>query len=330
MEIDISSVRYDVDLITDDGTVYTLTNVLIELQWEEQKKELAQRAKLTVANIAIGDTYLIGIAKINCMVRIYGRWSGIRRLVLEGPVWEWQYESKANKELSLTVYDPMIKLQQSEDCFYYPAGMTTLAIIGDICNEWNIPYEYVWDQHITHEKQVCKARISDMIIGLLDEVSRNTGKQYVAHFCDGKLRITGRGSNKEIYVFDSRNTESTSNTLTINDLVTRVKIIGKQNKDERTPVEAVVDGDTRFGVLQKIISRDSSATLQAVMDEANALVKEHGKPDENIQVNVPDLPFVRKGDKVSVSAGNLIGSFFVDGVTHNATGRQMTLTLSRG
>lgn len=330
MEIDISSVQYEVELITEDGTLYTLTGVLTELQWEEQKKELSQRAKLTVANITIGNTYLMGIAKINCIVRIYGRWSGIRRLVLEGRIWDWQYESKANKELSLTVYDPMIKLQQSDDCFYYPAGMTTSAIIGDICNAWGIPFEYVWDQCITHEKQATKTKISDMIISLLDEVSRKTGKQYVAHFRDGKLRIAGRGSNAEIYIFDGRNTESTSNTLTINDLVTRVKIIGKQNDDGRTPVEDVVDGDTRFGVLQKIISRDSSATLQAVRDEANTLLKERGKPDESIQVNVPDLPFVRKGDKVSVSAGNLTGSFFVDGVTHNATSRQMTLALVRG
>ncbi len=168
-----------------------------------------------------------------------------------------------------------------------------------------------------------------MIIGLLEEVRQKTGEKYIAQYRDGKLLIQAYGTNSTVYRFDTANTISTNDKITINNLVTRVTILGKQDDDGRAPVDAVVDGDTRYGVLQEIMRRDGDKTLDAVKAEANNLIKDRGKPEETIQITVPDLPFLRKGDKVEVSAGNLIGFFFVVGVTHNGTVRQMTLTLER-
>jgi hypothetical protein len=111
--------------------------------------------------------------------------------------------------------------------------------------------------------------------------------------------------------------------------VTRVKIYGKADDDGRRGVEAAVDGDQSFGVLQRIILRDADKDIAAANAEAQALIDENGKPDETIQLNSPDVPFLRKGDKVEVAAGNLIGGFIVLGVSHTATTRMMTMTLSR-
>jgi hypothetical protein len=66
------------------------------------------------------------------------------------------------------------------------------------------------------------------------------------------------------------------------------------------------------------------------MDEANTVIKDRGKPEEIIQANFPDLPFLRKGDRIEVQAGNLKGFFFIEGVSHNGTTRRMMLTLERG
>ena len=46
-------------------------------------------------------------------------------------------------------------------------------------------------------------------------------------------------------------------------------------------------------------------------------------------VTSADLPFLRKGYAVEVQAGNLSGMFCVLGVSHNATTKQMTMTLMR-
>ena len=65
----------------------------------------------------------------------------------------------------------MIRLQQSEDFFYYQKGMTTQAIISDVCGKWGVPVSYQWSQSITHEKKVFNGNtISDIITGLLNEV----------------------------------------------------------------------------------------------------------------------------------------------------------------
>ena len=330
--IDIKTLEYDVELITENGVCYLLNDALIRLQWEEQISELAQRATLTVANFRIDDAYLMSLAKINCVIFIHGRWNGgSKTLLFEGTIWEWEYVSGTQKELTLTAYDRLIRLQQSKDFRYYSAGMTTQAILGDICSDWAIPLAYNWSRSIAHEKKVFNAdRISNIIISLLEEVRQKTGHKYVAHFRDGKLQIAGQGINTDVYRFDIENTVSTGDKLTINNLVTRVKVIGKQDDDGRAPVEAIVEGDTRYGILQEIVRHYGDKTLDAVKSEARALIDELGKPQETIQAKVPDLPFIRKGHAVEFCAGNLIGLFYVAGVTHMATDRQMTLVLTRG
>jgi hypothetical protein len=331
MEIDITLTEYDVELITESGVRYMLNNSLIGLAWEEQISELAQRATISLANIKIGEISLISLAKINCIIMIYGKWGGSRELLFEGTIWEWEYISSTQKSLKITAYDMLIRLQQSKDFKYFSAGLTTQNIIGDICSDWGIPFNYDWGQSLTHEKKVFSAyTISDMIIELLEEVKQKTGGKYIAYFRDGLLKIVGYGTNKIVYKFDGKSTVSTSDKLTINNLVTRVKIIGKEDDDGRVAVDAVVDGDTRFGVLQEILRRDEDKTVGDAKAEADTLIKEKGKPEEDIQVVVPDLPFLRKGDRLEMSAGNLSGFFFAVGVSHDPASKQMTLTLTRG
>jgi hypothetical protein len=329
--IDISTIYYDVELITENGTRYLLNDALIHLEWEENIRELAQRATLTVANFKIGTTFLHSLAKINCVIQIHAKWNGGgKQLMFDGTIWEWHYVSATNKELTLTCYDRLIRLQQSKDFKYYSAGMTTQAIIGDICGDWGVPFSYRWAHSLTHEKTIFNGiKISDMIIQLLEEVTQKTGEKYIVMFRGGQLQIIDYGTNNPVYRLDPTNTISTSDKLTINDLVTRVKVLGKQDNDGRAPVDALVDGDTRFGVLQEIIRRDSDKTIEAALAEANALIKQRGKPEEITQINVPDVPPIRKGDRVEISAGNLIGHFFVEGVTHMATTRRMALMISR-
>lgn len=328
--MDVALVEYDVELITESGTAYDLDNALIALAWEEQEGQLAQKATVTVANVKTGSGYLMSLAKLNCMIRIYAHWGAGRQKMFEGNIWEWNYTSAHTKELALTVYDPMIRLQQCKDIKYFSPGMTTPAMLGSICGDWGVPLAYKWSKQITHEKKVFNGEaVSDIITKLLEEVRQQTGGRYVALYKDGALTISDYGTNPDVYVFDTLNTISTTDKLSMSNLVTRVKIIGKEDNQGRVSVDAVVDGDMRFGILQEVIKRDNDKSIGTAMAEANATLKERGKPEESIMVNSPDLPFLRKGDAVEVAAGNLIGRFHVLGVSHNATQRQMTMTLRR-
>jgi hypothetical protein len=330
MAIDIKTLEYEVELISESGGRYLLTSALLGLEWEEHVSELAQRATVTVANMAIGSTYLMAVAKINCVILIYGKWGGAKTLVFQGTIWEWQYTSATQKELVIVAYDQLIRLQQSKDFKYFSAGMSTQALINEICGDWGISVSYKWRQSLTHEKKSFRAEtVSDMIIGLLEEVRQKTGEKYIAYWKDGTLEITEYGTNPEVYKFDRDCTISTIDAININNLVTVVKIIGKEDDVGRAPVDDTVTGDTSYGTLQEIVRRDTDKAVGTAKAEAEALIKTRGKPEELIRAQVPDLPFTRKGHKVEFEAGNLLGFFHVTGVTHNGTTRQMSLTLER-
>lgn len=44
-------------------------------------------------------------------------------------------------------------------------------------------------------------------------------------------------------------------------MVTRVKILGEADDDKRRPVEATVDGQTKYGIRQKILTRGKDDSL---------------------------------------------------------------------
>jgi hypothetical protein len=329
--INIKTIQYEVELITESGGRYDLTPALITSDWEESINELAQRATITLQQKRIEGTWLHALAKINCIVRIKGEWGGGGQQLFDGTIWDWGYTSATNKELVIMAYDKAIRLMQSSDFYYYSAGMTTQALISDICGQWGIPVSYQWGQSLTHEKKAFRGKktVADMIISLLEEVRDKTGEDYVIYFKDGQLKILEYGSNSPVYLLDRSGTISTTNKLTINNLVTKVKVYGRKEDAERGQVEGIVEGDMRFGTLQSIILRDSNKTVGEAMAEANALIASRGRPEEMIKWQGPALPFLRKGDKVEINAGNLIGFFYVEGVVHYGNTRRMSLTLRR-
>lgn len=329
--IDLSFVTYNVNMITEAGDIYDLTDAVTSLSWEEQEGQLAQRTTLELASeTMVNDDYLSSLLKINRILQVYADWGIGKQKVFEGIIWEWKYTHSEQKELHIIAYDPMIRLQQSRDFKYFTEGLDTQTILQEICDEWGIPLNYKWGQSITHEKKVFNGEaISDMITELLDEVRKQSDRRYIVLYRDGSLEVNGYGNNTDVYVFNTKNTFSTSDSFNMDNLVTRVKVMGKSDDDERSSVDAVVDGNLEFGILQEIVQRDSDKDLSEAQAEADTILNERGKPEEEIIVNVPDLPFLRKGDAVEMAAGNLLGTFLTLGVTHNAAEQTMTLTLLR-
>lgn len=331
MAVDIARLGYRIYLITEQGDQYDITGAVTALSWEEQEGQLAQKASMTVAaeqGTSAGS--IRSLLKLNRTLRVFGNWGEGEQKIFEGLVWEWSYEHGAEKNLSIVAYDPMIRLQQNKDWKYYSAGMDTKAMIESICSDLGVPVNYKWAHTITHAKKAFKAvAISDMITELLEEVKKQTDSPYIAIYRDGQLEINAYGTNTVMYRFGNDNTISTTDKLSMDNLVTRVKVLGKADDEGRSSVDAVIDGNLEFGVLQEIVTRDSNKDIGSAKAEAQTILSERGKPEESIMVTSPDLPFLRKGDAVEMAAGNLSGIFYVLGVSHSAASRQMTMTLMR-
>ena len=331
MELNVKTIHYEAELITETGARIELAPAQISLSWEENVNELAARANLKLQQKTLEGGWLSGIAKLNCIIRIFSSWNGgARQLMYEGTIWDWHYTSATQKILRVTAYDGLIRLSRSREFYHYQPGMSTQALVSDIFGQWGIPLTYEW-RSITHAQKSFRGRksVADMAISLLEEVRDKTGEDYVILFSAGRVVIRGYGANSLVFELDRNATVSTSNRRTLNNLVTKVKVYGKEDSGGRRQVEGVVEGDTRFGVLQDIVLRDSNTSLAEAMSEANTLIANRGIPEPTIEWEGPDVPFLRKGDYVRLRAGDLIGLFAVEGVIHRADARSMSLTLSR-
>lgn len=317
---------YAVKAFLKDGTELDLNPAVTRLSWQDPSEEVAQRATIQLAQVKLDKGYLNQLLPLCTLIQIVANGAEVFR----GIVWEWEYESSNNREITLTCYDHFIYAQNSKTFAYFPEGKSTKDIIGTICSDAGISLSYKWDS-ATHDKTVYRGNyIADQILDTLDKAKKRIGGDPVATFEKGTLTIQKAAYNKPVYFFKATDSAMlTSERMTMDGLVTKVAIYGAENEDDRRQVEAVVTGKTEYGTLQDIVMMTSSSTLAEAKKEAQTILQEDGSPKRTISAEVPDVPEIRKGWKIRIEAGSLIGYYIVKGVTHDATTRSMNLELKR-
>lgn len=324
-EVDITKLKYSVKVFFSSGEGMDLTGLCTSLTWGDEKDSIAQKAEIKLANIKIDKGYISDLIELCTQIVIFVN----EEEYFRGIVWDWNYTSALEKELSFTAYDKMIYLTQSKGNTYYSSGKSTQFLVEDICSQWGINVQYEWESW-THGKTPLKdMEISRQLTTVLDEAQTKLDSKYVMLFEKDTLIIRKKGSNEDIYYFHGKNVESTTDRLTLQGLVTKVLVYGKSEEDKRPPLLKTVDGDLEYGVLQEIVTKDSNKTLDDAEKEAQNILKEKGKPEENITVSTIDVPMMRKGDKIKLVAGNLSGYFIVEGVSHDGFSKTMELELER-
>lgn len=307
-----------------DGGRIDLTGALEELDWGEQRGEIAQRATIRLARVAAGDgTPLNELLPLLTHVTILAK----GREAFRGVVWEWEWTSGAERSIALTCYDKFIYAQKSKDNLYIPKGKGTKYVLQKICDKWGIALSYAWREH-KHKKLIYRgSTVAEMIFQTLEDARLALDEKYAAFMEEDVLKVFKPGWNEDVYVFRSEDGTacSVSHKSTLDNLVTQVIVTGKEKKG-KIPVKATVKGDTGYGVLQEIVSMNGN-NLKDAKKEAQTILKERGKPEDAIQLEAPDVPGIRKGHKVKVEAGTLSGYYIVLAATHSAKSRAMNLEL---
>ncbi len=323
--IETSKIKYTVKAVLQNGDILDITGLVTSLSWEYQKNALAAKADIRLANTKIKQGYITDLIKLCTPVYIFAN----DKEVFNGIVWDWSYTSAADKDINIVAYDKMIYLTQSKHNSYFSSGMSTQTIVESICNEWDIKVNYEWESW-THGKTVINNKVvSEHITSVLDEAQTKLNSKYVAFMNGDVLEIKKRGYNEDIFYFNTQNVVNVKDSLSIQKLVTKVIIVGKSEENSRPPLIKTVDGKTNYGILQEIITKDSNKTLDDAEKEAENILNENGKPEETISVNTIDVPEIKKGYKIKLVAGNRAGYFFVEGVSHYATDKTMSLELVR-
>lgn len=326
--INLAGIKYYVTAMLSDGTQLQLENVVENLAWEENENEISVRLNLTLRDIPYEKTRLAAMLPLCTAIYVYYSTAeeGKRIEVFRGTVWEWEHSDTHNDAIVLTCYDMLYYLQKSTDSKYYAKGKTTKAICEDILTSWNVPVGAFTGPSFTHEKTLYKSKtISAMLEEALEEAKKKTGKKGVIRANEGKCDIVTQGENADVWGFNaSTNLVEVQDKYSMVNLVTRIIITGKDDKEGRPKVEATLDGKTEYGILQQYKSM-GSAKLEDAKKEAQEVLDEKGKPERTITLQAPDAPWVRKGDKINVTTDTLKGDFYVLGISHNATSGTMQM-----
>lgn len=325
--IDVSKITYSLVFLSPSGGRVDLSPFLRSLGWEENDGELAVRLEAEIQNAQAGGKWLHQLVPLGGQVLLYADWGGGLQEIFRGTVFSWDYRTDPLGHFTITAYDQLIYLTKSKDDRYYKAGTTAKAIIQDIAKAWGIPLGTVQGPDTALAKQVFRGdTLADMITSVLAQAKKRGAGKWIVRSKQGKIDVIRPGQNNPVYSFAAdTNVNSVEDHQDIEELVTRVKIVGAEDKEGKAPVVAKLDGKTEFGVLQEVVYQRQYDNLAAAKSAAQDILKERGQPRKRRRVQAPDLPFLRKGDKVKVVAGTLNGYYIVSSVTHDATNRVMTL-----
>lgn len=331
--IDPTKYTYRLVVETEKGEKYDITKLVEDLGWEELENELASRLSCKSKNDKTSKGRLSSIAKPGCYLYLQYRYkSGSAKEAIRGRIVEWNPSSNADSQsLGLKAYDNLYDLQESEDYIYYPSGSSTKQIISDFFSKWSIKLSKYNGPNIVHGViKEDKKKLGSIIKEILDEARKKGGGEAVIRSVQGNTQILSVGSNKDIYCFlENKNVTSTSHKISIAGMVTRVKILGEENDDGRRPIEATVDGKTKYGIRQKIIIRGTNESIAEAQKEAKEVLKEEGIPEETIKISAPDVPVIRKGDIVYVKMCTGSGFCQVLSISHDCDKMEMKMSLKK-
>lgn len=329
--IDISKIKYRLVVMTESKKQYNIKEFVEDLGWEENDGELATRISFTAKNEKTSAGLISSLAKPGCLVGVFATDGSIDEEVARGYVTNWKPLLSGSKDkVDITCYDELYNLEESQDLIYYSSGIGTKSAITQIFDNWQIPTEKYDGPDVTHGKLAYKTEsLADVLLDILDDAKKKGGGDAFIRAAKGKVSVLQWGSNKTVYHFEVDNTKQVSHKMSTAGMITRVKVIGQEDDDGRSSVEAVVNGQTKFGIRQKIYVRGKDDSVSDAQSAAQDIINDKGQVDEEITVQSPDVPFVRKGDLVHITAGTLNDYYFVKGIRHNADSMSMTMDLKK-
>ena len=327
--IDSAKIIYSVVAITKDSRQLNITDSVVSLSWSEGEKELAAKINLKVANATFEDKplaqYLVPFVQI-IICADDGEGS---QEVMRGSIQKLQFvESNKDFYLQIECADEVQALRRSQDDFFFSDDHNARTIIEDILKAHGVKYEIKIESSVKLGKKVYRKKyLCDALADVLKDLKEKSGGIYFIRAKGGVIEIIPRGTNATIYHFDiADNAVKVAESFDASKLVTRVKVVGKQRTEGKQHVDSIVDGRTDCGVRQVIYERPDKETAAEAETAAKKILDENGVKRET-KLDAPDLPTLRKGDRIRLTSSTGTGFFFVKSIHHDAAQMKMKLDL---
>ena len=324
--------KYTVVVVTEDGSQHDITDHVTELSWDEEENQLPVRISVTARNSKTPIGYISDFATPGCWIGVLASYNkGKNQEVCRGKIVDWSPSNKSNGNLiALKAYDILYDLNESQDNIYYTRGKKTKKIISKILKKWKVSVSEYTGPNVKHGKVIYKSeKVGTAIIKVLKEAHDKGGKDAFLQSDKESVKVLGYGSNKVEYCFnEEEHMVDIKHTISTAGMVTRVKVTGQKKKSGKSPVRATVNGQTEYGIRQKLVSVSKNEKMKDAKKQAKQVIKDDGEPKDNLIITVPDVPTLRKGSLIYVEASTVeTGEYYIVGASHNGTARTMTLTL---
>ena len=332
---------YTANLYTADGKKYRLKGITTDLTIGTSKDELAEKVSITFANVMVGGKKFHNYIALRNKIYVYANTGNGAKEVFRGIVWQRDFQETSDvREITLICYDRLIYLQNCKDNLYVKKGSRTDSVIKNLAKKWGVKIRYNY-RSISHGKLVYRSEmISDIIISLLKKVKKKTGKGYAIRCEKGVMIIEEEAKNSTVYKIESKdNSISTNYSETMDDMVTKVKIVkaetkktkkyGEKETGKYTTVANVKGNTKKYGTMQDIVEKGSDEKMSEAKKEAKQILNEKGKPNKEISVTAVDNPWIQKGHKVYINSGTLKNNYIVKGIEHDAATHTMTLEVKK-
>lgn len=229
--------------------------------------------------------------------------------VFKGVVWTKNTTAQHSKVGNITCKEKTIYIEKSEDEYLFEAGTTATQRARQMCGDWGIPIGNFADTAIPLSKSPPKIKtIYGMMLDDLKETAEKGGGLF-KYRMQNKLDLIKLGSNKEVYDI-SNALDHIGQTGTLEGAVSKVKVLGKQEDDKKSPVIGTFEKDvSQIGTLQKVIQDEKIQDAGTASQKANALFS---KGEGQIVTNGIDIPGIRAGDKVKINGFHV----YVSSVNH--------------
>jgi len=283
---------------------YFLRELVEVITLEDSLSEIAQRANVKLAftsdfpGIAPGQKMRVSGVPFDGTEMDY--------LLHPGVVWEVSSSNRGQKHLSVTVYDDTIYLSKSEEEYLFPEGQTATQRLQVYAADWDIRLGEVADTGIPLAKGLRRAQsIWKTIMDDLKETVKKGGAMYRPRMTADGLSLVKLGSNNTVWVLENdQNVEEVDQQRTLEGTITRVKVLGNASAEERSPVLALVSGDTSvLGTLQKIINDSKITTASEAEKAGNELLS---GIQETVTVQGIDINTLRAGEKIQYNGNDYL------------------------
>ncbi len=321
--------EYTAKITTADGELeFDLgkSNIITDLTLSDSPDSLAVQADLTIVNTTYQGQFMsqwiTPLSKLSIMADVgEGRFR-----IFIGVIWEGEDEVEQEATVTYTAYDFLIFAMKSEDWFFYKKGFQTKNIIKKICAAWGLSLRYEYGSIKHGRVKPVKNKIGDMMVWVLNRAKKDLDARYILTIDGHTVVVKYTGTNTIVYCLEKgKNAITSSRRMSLEDTVTKIKIYGEQKK-KTVPQKAEITKNTaEFGTIQQVMDKEKKQKLAKLKRKAKQTLKKKAKPQYTESLTAAANPKIRRGDKVYVNAGGIVGYRIVKSITQDCVARTMDL-----